>query len=44
MAAMTAIYDGFLGLENSYPVLVASGDEYDSESPLVLTHSELFTG
>lgn len=42
MSKVLATYDGFVGLE-SVPVLLATGDEYDSDHPLVVARPELFT-
>jgi hypothetical protein len=42
MSKVTATYDGYVGVEG-VPVLVTSGDEYDSEHPLVQNRPELFT-
>jgi hypothetical protein len=42
MSTVKATFDGFVGL-NGVPVLLADGDEYDSEHPLVEAHPEMFT-
>lgn len=42
MSTVKATMDGFVGV-GGVPVLLAVGDEYDSEHPLVLQHPEMFT-
>jgi hypothetical protein len=42
MSTVKALIDGFVGL-NGVPVLLAVGDEYDSEHPMVQTHPHMFT-
>lgn len=42
MSTVKALIDGFVGL-NGVPVLLAVGDEYDNEHPMVLQHPEMFT-
>lgn len=42
MSMVKSLIDGFVGL-NGVPVLLAVGDEYDSEHPLVQNHPQMFT-
>lgn len=42
MSTVKALIDGFVGL-NGVPVLLAVGDEYDTEHPMVQQHSHMFT-
>lgn len=42
MSKVNATYGGFVGL-NGVPVLLADGDEYDENHPLVQAHPHMFT-
>lgn len=42
MSKVKARIDGFVGFDG-VPVLLAAGDEWDADAPLVRTHPELFT-
>lgn len=42
MSTVKALIDGFVGLDG-VPVLLAVGDEYDSEHPMVQQHPHMFT-
>lgn len=42
MSMVKSLIDGFVGLDG-VPVLLAVGDEYDTEHPLVQQHPYMFT-